>query len=298
MVFEGHIIALESRPDLSQGQCGISKTNLSSSEDELVLEKIVEAPAEPWAKTTAAPSTAPTPAHEYIATVILPAYNEAEALPAVLSSLNSVLDDRYEIIVVDDASTDDSAEIASGYYCKVLRNERNQGKGATVRNGLRAAQGRFVVIMDADNTYPAEAIPKMVRLSARYDFVRGMRVYESTAQMPLLNKIGNKLFDSMLKLLHGLEGNDHLTGLYGLHRETLAQMHLAANGFELEVEICIKAHALKLRSVSFPIRYGERLGEKKLHAFKDGWHILRRSFGMALQYHPVLRVIFRQNVDR
>jgi dolichol-phosphate mannosyltransferase len=82
-------------------------------------------------------------------------------------------------------------------------------------------------------------------LSDQYDFVRGVRQY-SAAHMPLVNRIGNRVFDTLLKLMHGLEGRDHLSGLYGLRREALQAMDLTADGFELEVEIGIKAHARQL----------------------------------------------------
>src|SRR5262245_39446090 len=90
------------------------------------------------------------------ATIILPAYNEAEALPNVLASLFALLGERHEVIVVDDGSTDHTALIASQFPCKVIR-QPNQGKGAAVRAGMRAATGQSIIIMDADNTYPAEA---------------------------------------------------------------------------------------------------------------------------------------------
>src|SRR2546423_15326253 len=138
-----------------------------------------------------------------VATLPLPAYNEAAALPTVLSALLLVLDNRCEIIVVDDASTDDTAAIARGYPCRLLIHRRNQGKGAAVRTGLGAARGRFVVVMDADNTYPADAVPRLVALSDQYDFVRGVRQY-SAAHMALVNRIGNKVFDTLLKMLYGL----------------------------------------------------------------------------------------------
>ena len=154
-----------------------------------------------------------------------------------------------------------------------------------MRTGLGAARGRFVVVMDADNTYPADAVPRLIALSDQYDFVRGVRQY-SAAHMPLVNRIGNRVFDTMLKLMCGLEGRDHLSGLYGLRREALQAMDLTAEGFDLEVEIGIKAHARRLRATSLPIAYGRRLGEKKLHAWRDGWRILQRSFALALHDHP------------
>jgi dolichol-phosphate hexosyltransferase len=244
--------------------------------------------------TAAANCTALAAPDAVAATVILPAHNEAAALPTVLSALLVVLDvaliERYEIIVVDDASTDETAAIASSYPCRLLAHRRRQGKGAAVRTGLGVACGRFIVIMDADNTYPADAVPRLIALSDQYDFVRGVRQYNA-AHMPLVNRIGNRVFDIMLKLMYGLEGRDHLSGLYGLRREALQAMDLTAEGFDLEVEIGIKAHARRLRATSLPIAYGRRLGETKLHAWRDGWRILRRSLALALHDHPHRQVV-------
>ncbi|MDQ3810378.1 MAG: glycosyltransferase family 2 protein, partial [Chloroflexota bacterium] len=211
------------------------------------------------------------PAAATTASIILPAYNEAEALPEVLRSLHATIGEQCEVLVVDDGSSDGTGQIASQYPCRLLTHERNQGKGAAVRTGIRAARGQSIIIMDADNTYPADAVPHMISLLAEYDFVRGIRS-EGTSHIPLLNRIGNSLFNTILRCLHGLEGTDHLTGLYGLEKSALERLDLTSNGFDLEVEIGIKARTLGLRSTSFPIKYGPRLGEKKLSAWRDGLH--------------------------
>lgn len=215
------------------------------------------------------------------ATIILPAYNEAAALPFVLGGLLAALAPDCEIIVVDDASTDGTGAIAQGYPCRVLRHARNRGKGAAVRTGLREARGDFVIVMDADGTYPATAVPRMVALAREYDVVRCTRG-EGAANIPPLNRLGNHLFDHVLRALHGLEGVDHLSGLYGVRRTALDAMGLTAERFDLEVEIGVKAHALRLRAVSLPICYGQRRGEKKLRAWRDGWSILCRTMALAL----------------
>jgi Glycosyl transferase family 2 len=223
-------------------------------------------------------------------TVLLPAYNEAVALPAVLDALFSALGDDSEVIVVDDGSTDNTAAIAASYGCRVLRHPHNRGKGAAVRTGLAAASGQFVIVMDADNTYPANTIPRMIELGAHYDFVRCIRT-SGIVNMPPINRLGNKLFDWMLKVVHGLEGADHLSGLYGLRREALQDLCITADRFDLEVEIGIKARARRLRAAVVPIDYGERLGEKKLHAYRDGWVILHRVLSMSLLYNPGLAFV-------
>jgi len=221
-----------------------------------------------------------------ITTLLLPAYNEAEALPSVLQAVFAVIDDNYEVILVDDASTDATAEVAQHYpRCRLLRHDVNRGKGAAVRTGLWAAEGRYIIIMDADNTYPASALAKMVELLENFDFVRGVRE-DRTSHMPLVNRIGNLVFDTMLRVVHGLEGEDHLTGLYGLRREALRSINVTANRFDIEVEIGVKARAHRLQTTSFPITYGERLGEKKLNAWRDGWCILQRTLSLALTHNP------------
>jgi len=150
-----------------------------------------------------------------------------------------------------------------------------------VRTGLAAARGDFVIVMDADATYPAAVVPRMIALAREYDVVRCTR-REGTANIPPLNRLGNRLFDRVLRTLHGLEGVDHLSGLYGVRRPALDAMGLTAERFDLEVEIGVKAHALGLRAAALPICYGERCGDKKLRAWRDGWSILCRTMTLAL----------------
>jgi hypothetical protein len=227
---------------------------------------------------------------EVLATVILPAYNEESALPLVLDALFDVADDRYEILVVDDGSTDGTVAAAQRYPCRVISHDCNRGKGSAVRTGLESARGRYVVIMDADATYPAGAVPGVVELLRENQLVRCIR-RRCDGSMPLVNRVGNRIFDFLLSAAHGVDGSDCLSGLYGLHREVLQGMNLEADGFDLEVEIGIKASAQGLRTGTIPIAYHERVGEKKLDAWRDGWRILSRVLFMLLTHNPVLTFI-------
>jgi glycosyltransferase involved in cell wall biosynthesis len=109
-------------------------------------------------------------------TIVIPAYNEEEGLPAVLQELYGVVDDGYELLVVDDGSTDATFDAACRYPCRIIKHNSNCGKGAAMRTGIALATGENVLFIDADGTYPAEHIPEIVRLlSDGHQYVRCTR---------------------------------------------------------------------------------------------------------------------------
>ncbi len=234
----------------------------------------------------ALPVVQPAAAQTAFTTLLLPAYNEAAALPTVLADVFATLDENYEVIVVDDGSTDNTAAAAQAFPCRVIRHTENRGKGAAIRTGLAQARGDNIVVMDADASYPAGAIPRIVELLRTHDLVRCNR-RRNTDSMPLVNRLGNRLFDWLLSFSHGLDGSDHLSGLYGLRREALLKLKLESEGFDVEAEIGIKAHVRGLRVISFPIDYQPRLGDTKLQPWRDGFLILGRIVVMFLLYNPL-----------
>jgi glycosyltransferase involved in cell wall biosynthesis len=223
-------------------------------------------------------------------TVVLPAYNEGAALPHVLDELGEYLDDSYEVLVVDDGSSDDTASVVQRFPVRLVQHTVNRGKGVAIRTGIEEAQGDNVVIMDADATYPVPAIKEMVDLLDENDLVRGIRESEPET-MPLVNRFGNWLFNKLLAISHGLEGADHLTGLYAIRRSEAVRLGTEARGFDIETEIGIKAKARGLREAEIPIPYLPRVGEKKLSPWKDGLRILGRVVVLLLIYNPTLTFI-------
>ena len=223
-------------------------------------------------------------------TVLLPAYNEGAALPHVLDELGEYLDSSYEVLVVDDGSTDDTADVAERYPVRLIKHKTNRGKGVAIRTGIAEAQGENVVIMDADATYPVPAIKEMVDLLDENDLVRGIRESEPES-MPVVNRFGNWLFNKLLAISHGLEGADQLTGLYAIRRSEAVRLGTEARGFDIETEIGIKAKARGLREAEIPISYLPRVGEKKLSPWKDGLRILGRVIVLLLIYNPTLTFI-------
>jgi hypothetical protein len=218
--------------------------------------------------------------------IVLPAYNEAGAIPIVVNDIRAHVPDA-EIVVVDDASTDETAEIAREAGCTVVRHETNRGKGAGLRSGFRASHGEYVIFMDADATYPAAAVPEMVQLLSENDYVRADRAIDAS-NTPLINRIGNKVMERTLQTLHGLRPGDHLSGLYGFRREAFEALGTDAQGFDIEVEIGIKVKEQNMTSTSVPIDYLPRVGDKKLQPLQDGARILGRILRLVLIYRPLL----------
>jgi glycosyltransferase involved in cell wall biosynthesis len=223
-------------------------------------------------------------------TVVLPAYNEGAALPHVLDELREYLDESYEVLVVDDGSTDDTADVINRYPVRFVQHSSNRGKGVAIRSGIAEAQGENVVIMDADATYPVPAIKDMVDLLDENDLVRGIRESEPES-MPVVNRFGNWLINRLLAISHGLEGSDQLTGLYAIRRSEAIRLGTEARGFDIETEIGIKAKARGLREATIPISYLPRVGEKKLSPWRDGLRILGRVIVLLLIYNPTLTFI-------
>jgi hypothetical protein len=192
--------------------------------------------------------------------------------------------------VVDDGSTDDTATVAERYPVRLIQHQANSGKGVAIRTGIAEANGENIVIMDADATYPVPAIKEMVDLLDENDLVRGIRESDDES-MPLVNRLGNWLFNKLLSISHGLEGADQLTGLYALRRSEAVKLSTEARGFDIETEIGIKAKARGLREAEIPISYLPRVGEKKLSPWKDGMRILGRVVLLLLIYNPTLTFI-------
>ena len=222
--------------------------------------------------------------------MILPAYNEEEALPVVLRDLARHAGPAVEVIVVDDGSTDSTPEVAAAHGATVIRQPSNLGKGSAMARGVAESEGALVVFMDADATYPASAIPRLVEMLAHYDIVRGERSLDSSS-IPPLNRIGNRVFNRLIGSFHQIEGNDIMSGLYGMRREVFEDLKIESAGFDVEVEIGIKARQRGLSLGVFGIEYRERVGAKKLHPVKDGLAILIRAAGIALLYSPAVTFV-------
>lgn len=206
-------------------------------------------------------------------TVVIPAFNEEKGIVVVLEKLCPVVDESYQLIVVDDGSSDQTAEVALAFPCQVIRHGVNRGKGEALKTGIREAKGEAVIWLDADDTYPVEPIPDMAAaLHDGYDLVFTSR-QGGREEIPRFNRLGNSIFSWAVRTLYGFDGSDPCTGLGGVRKEHLRRMNLTGQRFTIDSEIALKAGRMGLRVLDIPIQYRERIGRAKLSGVKDGLQI-------------------------
>lgn len=213
--------------------------------------------------------------------VVIPAYNEAGHVAQQVRDVERVLRETgwtYEILVVDDGSRDATATEAASAGVRVLRRRANRGYGAALKLGIRRAAHPWILITDADGTYPVEAIPRLLAEAEANAMVVGART-GATVKIPLVRRPAKAFLRWLASYLAGRHLPDINSGLR-LMRRTLVQRyeHLLPDGFSFTTTITL-ACACNGHSVAYlPIDYHARLGESKIrprHAYDFTLLILR-----------------------
>jgi glycosyltransferase involved in cell wall biosynthesis len=212
--------------------------------------------------------------------VVIPCLNEAGSIEACVRESREALDRggyRGEVIVVDNGSVDGSGALAAGAGARVI-NEPERGYGNAYLAGLGEAQGKYIVMLDADMTYDAGEIPRFVEeLRAGGQLVIGDRMAQiHPGAMPWLHRrVGNPILTGLLNRLFGVNVRDAHCGMRAVRRDVLPRLELRTSGMELASEMVIRAAKLNLEIRQFPIEYHPREGESKLSTWRDGWRHLR-----------------------
>jgi glycosyltransferase involved in cell wall biosynthesis len=212
--------------------------------------------------------------------VVIPCLNEAENIELCVRTAREVLDTKDikgEVLVVDNASEDDSAALAAAAGARVV-SEPRRGYGSAYLAGFAAAKGRYIVMADADLTYDFNEIPRFVaELEGGAELVMGDRMDNiMPGAMPWLHRyIGNPILTGLLNLFFRTGVKDAHCGMRALRTDVLPRLDLRTTGMEFASEMVIRASKEKLRIAEFPIEYHPRGGESKLSSFKDGWRHLR-----------------------
>ena len=223
--------------------------------------------------------------------VLLPCYNEEAAIGKVIADFQRVLPEA-EILVYDNNSTDKSAEIAAAAGVKVIPVPM-QGKGNVVRTMFRDIEADCYLMVDADDTYPAEVARELIApvLEGRADMVTGDRL--STTYYDInkrkFHNFGNTLVCTMIKVLFKQKISDVMTGYRAFSRRFVKNFPVMNGGFELETEMTIFALERRLNILEVPVEYRDRPAgsESKLNTFSDGFKVIFTILRSLREYRPM-----------
>ncbi|MGB7698329.1 MAG: glycosyltransferase family 2 protein [Methylovirgula sp.] len=218
-----------------------------------------------------------------VLTVLIPCLNEAETIGICVSKAATFLAEAGvsgEVLVADNGSTDESAEIAAARGACVVHAER-RGYGAALAAGIAAARGRYIIMGDADDSYDLRNLGGFLReLQAGADLVIGNRFRGGieTGAMPLLHRyLGNPVLTTIGRLLFGSPVKDFHCGLRGFSRASVLGLRLQTTGMEFASEMVVRASLAGLRIVEVPttLKKDGRDRAPHLRTWRDGWLHLR-----------------------
>lgn len=225
--------------------------------------------------------------------VLLPAYNEEITIQKVITDFQTVLP-QADIYVYDNNSKDRTNELAreAGVFVKF---EPRQGKGNVVRSMFREIDADYYIMADADDTYPAAEVEKLLAplRSGMADMTIGDRLSNGTYSQENkrgFHDFGNNLVRYLINSLYKGSYNDIMTGYRGFNRLFVKTFPVLSPGFEIETELSIHAMDKRFKLVEVPITYKDRPegSESKLSTFSDGFKVLKMIFSLFKDYKPLV----------
>lgn len=224
--------------------------------------------------------------------VLIPCYNEALTIGKVVDDFRAALP-QADIYVYDNNSTDDTAAIASAHGA-IVRFEPRQGKGYVVRQMFREVEADYYVMVDGDDTYPAESAPDLIAplVANRADMTVGDRLSNGSygeENDRAFHGFGNDLVRWLIKAIYGYSFDDVMTGYRAFNRVFVKTMPVISEGFQIETELSIHAVDKRWRIVDVPIDYRDRPegSYSKLSTFGDGAKVLGAIASLFKDYKPM-----------
>lgn len=221
--------------------------------------------------------------------VVVPAYNEQEAIGPQLDAIHAVLqpsEAEYEVVVVDDGSQDATSQRALESGARVFRHLENRGYGAAVKSGITLAKHDTIVMIDADGTYPASEIPGLVGDLKHADMVVGART-GAEVHVPLIRRPAKWVLRWLAARVAGRKIPDLNSGLRAFRRDSVMQyFQILPNQFSLTTTITLALLADDYRIVYRPINYYPRVGQSKIRP----WHFMDFSvlvLRVAMLFQPL-----------
>ena len=211
--------------------------------------------------------------------ILIPIYNEYDKLTLLKKELGLIKNDDFQIIIIDDGSTDGSYQLLKTFNnIDLIRINTNKGKGFAIREGLKHVRNDNVILMDGDLEVKTKDINKLIEKYTGRNICIGMR-WESSLNKPIsLNQIGNFITNTIFNIIYNTKFHDVLCCFKVLSTKSLKSFKLKSNGFDLEIEIMSKLALKDIEVEEVLIQYNRRsnLEGKKIQPF----HIVRILFRM------------------
>jgi glycosyltransferase involved in cell wall biosynthesis len=204
-------------------------------------------------------------------TILVPAFNEEGALEQTVRVLTQQRQhfDEFEILVVNDGSKDRTGEIARKLPVSLIEHEKNRGYGAALKTGLKAAKHDYILITDADGTYPLEDIPKLAALASENDMVVGARTGQKVA-IPLMRRPAKWMITQLANYLSGMKIPDLNSGMRIFRKEVAMKFFsLYPDGFSFTTTITLAMLTNHYRVRFLPINYLKRVGKSSIRPVRD-----------------------------
>jgi len=224
--------------------------------------------------------------------IVIPAYNEEKGIVQVVERVKKACPEA-ELVVVNDCSIDNTAQLAQKAGAIVFSNSVNMGKGGATKAGFLynlTDNIKYLAFIDADNTYPPESFSEIYRLCKEKNnmMVIGSRFLGAKSKMPFNRKIGNQIFSGLLSFYSKRKTTDTSTGQRVINRQLLAEMDRFPNGLDFDTAMTTFVLFEGMAYAEVPIDYFERKGSSKLSSIKDGYRFLRVIMNAARHYRPVV----------
>ncbi len=222
--------------------------------------------------------------------IVIPAYNEEGAISETIDDIRETMSTSghdYEIIIVDDGSEDRTAERARRDGVRLVRHETNRGYGAGLKTGIQAAKGRWIVITDADGTYPNRRIPDLLRHAGENDMVVGART-GGAAKIPLIRRPVKWLLAQLANYLAETKIPDYNSGLRVFRKDVAQRFYrILPSGFSFTttITLCSLSHGYRVKYL--PIEYYLRTGKSKIKPIRDTYNFFMLIIRTVLYFNPL-----------